>query len=106
MQGQLHRTESNNCSSALLWLLTSALASGELCLLEAVQRVQDHSLPYLESSKAPSESASELGAKGTSHPLRIYSHICGQELRKVSDSAKLDLTGKPGVLCAEGLREL
>lgn len=92
----------------------SSLDSGELCICGAVQWVKDHSLPYLENSKISSESASkEVVVKETLHRMWIYSHhIYRQELRKkIFDCArKLNLTGfcltgKPGVICVEGLRE-
>ncbi|XP_009870752.1 PREDICTED: RWD domain-containing protein 2A [Apaloderma vittatum] len=92
----------------------SSLDSGELCVYEAVQWLKDNSLPYLESSKISSGSGSkEVVVKETLRRMWIYSHhIYRQELRKkIFDSAKklnltgFCLTGKPGVICVEGLRE-
>ncbi|NXV86308.1 RWD2A protein, partial [Calonectris borealis] len=91
----------------------SSLNSGEVCIYEAVQWVKENSLPYLEDSKVSSESASEeVVIKETLHRMWIYSHhIYRQELRKkIFDCAKklnltgFCLTGKPGVICVEGLR--
>ncbi|XP_010130791.1 PREDICTED: RWD domain-containing protein 2A isoform X1 [Buceros rhinoceros silvestris] len=91
-----------------------SLDSGEPCIYDAVQWVKDNSLPYLENSKISSESASkEVIVKEMLHRMWIYSHhIYRQELRKkIFDCAKklnltgFCLTGKPGVICVEGLQE-
>ncbi|NXF91741.1 RWD2A protein, partial [Eubucco bourcierii] len=109
----LHRQQQLQLNTGLTSHISS-LDPGELCLFEAVQWVKDNSLPYLESSRAPSERApEEVRVKAALHRLWIYSHhIYRQELRrKIFDSAKkLDLTGfcltgKPGVICVEGQQE-
>ncbi|XP_029896594.1 RWD domain-containing protein 2A isoform X4 [Aquila chrysaetos chrysaetos] len=109
----LHRQQQLQLNTSLASHISS-LDSGELCICGAVQWVKDHSLPYLENSKISSESASkEVVVKETLHRMWIYSHhIYRQELRKkIFDCArKLNLTGfcltgKPGVICVEGLRE-
>ncbi|NXH21678.1 RWD2A protein, partial [Bucco capensis] len=110
----LHRQQQQQLNTALTSHISS-LAPGELCIYEAVQWVKDKSLPYLEkSSKSSAESASEaVVVKETLHRLWIYSHhLYRQELRrKILDSAKklnltgFCLTGKPGVICVEGLQE-
>ncbi|KFV76749.1 RWD domain-containing protein 2A, partial [Dryobates pubescens] len=109
----LHRQQQLQLNTGLTSHISS-LDSGELCLCEAVQWVKDNSLPYLENSKVSSESASEgVLVKETLHRMWIYSHhIYRQELRKkIFDSAKklnltgFCLTGKPGVICVEGLQE-
>ncbi|XP_068004842.1 RWD domain-containing protein 2A [Melanerpes formicivorus] len=109
----LHRQQQLQLNTGLTSHISS-LDSGELCLCEAVQWVKDNSLPYLENSKVSSESASEgVIVKETLHRMWIYSHhIYRQELRKkIFDSAKklnltgFCLTGKPGVICVEGLQE-
>ncbi|NXP77918.1 RWD2A protein, partial [Ramphastos sulfuratus] len=109
----LHRQQQLQLNTGLTSHISS-LDPGELCLFEAVQWVKDNSLPYLESSRVPSERApEEVRVKAALHRLWIYSHhIYRQELRrKIFDSAKkLDLTGfcltgKPGVICVEGLQE-
>lgn len=109
----LHRQQQSQLNTGLASHISS-LDSGELCICGAVQWVKDHSLPYLENSKISSEGTSkEVVVKETLHRMWIYSHhIYRQELRKkIFDCArKLNLTGfcltgKPGVICVEGLRE-
>ncbi|XP_050750328.1 RWD domain-containing protein 2A [Gymnogyps californianus] len=109
----LHRQQQLQLNTGLASHISS-LDSGELCIYEAVQWVKDNSLPYLENSKISPESASEeVVVKETLHRMWIYSHhIYRQELRrKIFDCAKklnltgFCLTGKPGVICVEGLRE-
>ncbi|NXP52262.1 RWD2A protein, partial [Heliornis fulica] len=109
----LHRQQQLQLNTGLTSHISS-LDSGELCVYEAVQWVKDNSLPYLENSKASSESASEeVVVKETLHRMWIYSHhIYRHELRKkIFDCAKklnltgFCLTGKPGVICVEGLKE-
>lgn len=109
----LHRQQQLQLNTGLASHISS-LDSGELCICGAVQWVKDHSLPYLENSKISSEGTSkEVVVKETLHRMWIYSHhIYRQELRKkIFDCArKLNLTGfcltgKPGVICVEGLRE-
>ncbi|KAM9240859.1 RWD domain-containing protein 2A isoform 1-T1 [Leptosomus discolor] len=109
----LHRQQQLQLNTRLASHISS-LDSGDLCVYEAVLWVKDNSLPYLESSKISSESASEeVVVKETLHRMWIYSHhIYRQELRKkIFDCAKklnltgFCLTGKPGVICVEGLRE-
>ncbi|XP_010155008.1 PREDICTED: RWD domain-containing protein 2A [Eurypyga helias] len=109
----LHRQQQLQLNTGLASHIRS-LDSGDLCLYEAVQWVKENSLPYLEASKISSESASqEVVVKETLHRMWIYSHhIYRQELRKkIFDCAKklnltgFCLTGKPGVICVEGLRE-
>ncbi|PKU29585.1 rwd domain-containing protein 2a [Limosa lapponica baueri] len=109
----LHRQQQLQLNTGLASHISS-LASGEVCVYEAVQWVKDNTLPYLEDCKISSESATkEAVVKETLHRMWIYSHhIYRQELRKkIFDSAKklnltgFCLTGKPGVICVEGLRE-
>ncbi|NWS47322.1 RWD2A protein, partial [Probosciger aterrimus] len=109
----LHRQQQLELNTHLTSHISS-LDSGELCICEAVQWLKDNSLPYLENSKIPSKSASEkVAVKETLRRMWIYSHhIYRQELRKkIFDCAKklnltgFCLTGKPGVICVEGLRE-
>ncbi|NXI84010.1 RWD2A protein, partial [Rhipidura dahli] len=109
----LHRQQQLQLNTGLMSHISS-LDSGDLCVCEAVQWVKDNSLPFLESSKTSSECASkEVRGKEMLHRMWIYSHhIYRQELRKkIFDCAKklnltgFCLTGKPGVICVEGLRE-
>ncbi|NXP06845.1 RWD2A protein, partial [Thinocorus orbignyianus] len=109
----LHRQQQLQLNTALASHISN-LGSGEVCVYEAVQWVKDNILPYLEDSKISSKSATkEAVVKETLHRMWIYSHhIYRQELRrKIFDSAKklnltgFCLTGKPGVICVEGLRE-
>ncbi|NXV14508.1 RWD2A protein, partial [Cepphus grylle] len=109
----LHRQQQLQLNTGLASHVRS-LDSGEVCVYEAVQWVKDNALPYLENSKISSESASKaVVVKETLHRMWIYSHhIYRQELRKkIFDCAKklnltgFCLTGKPGVICVEGLRE-
>ncbi|NXN20706.1 RWD2A protein, partial [Nycticryphes semicollaris] len=109
----LHRQQQLQLNTRLASHIRS-LHSGEVCVYEAVQWVKDNTLPYLEDSKVSSEGATkEVVVKETLHRMWIYSHhIYRQELRrKIFDSAKklnltgFCLTGKPGVICVEGLRE-
>ncbi|KFQ64418.1 RWD domain-containing protein 2A, partial [Phaethon lepturus] len=109
----LHRQQQLQLNTGLTSYISS-LDSGELHIYEAVQWVKENSLPYLENSKISSESASkEFVVKETLHRMWIYSHhIYRQELKKkIFDCAKklnltgFCLTGKPGVICVEGLRE-
>ncbi|NWI99320.1 RWD2A protein, partial [Crypturellus undulatus] len=88
--------------------------AGELCVCAAVQWVKDNSPPYFQNHKLPSGGPSqEEGFKETFHRMWIYSHhIYRQELRKkIFDCAKklnltgFCLTGKPGVICVEGIRK-
>ncbi|NXN34908.1 RWD2A protein, partial [Rhinoptilus africanus] len=111
--GALHRQQQCQLNTGLASHISS-LDSGEVCVYEAVQWVKDNTSPYLENSKISSESASkEVAVKETLHRVWIYSHhIYRQELRKkIFDCAKklnltgFCLTGKPGVICVEGLRE-
>ncbi|NXA45331.1 RWD2A protein, partial [Nothocercus julius] len=92
----------------------SSVDVGELCVCAAVQWVKDNSLPYFQNRKLPSGGPpKEEGFKVTFHRMWIYSHhIYRQELRKkIFDCAKklnltgFCLTGKPGVICVEGIRE-
>ncbi|XP_071597561.1 RWD domain-containing protein 2A [Heliangelus exortis] len=109
----LHRQQQLQLNAGLASYISS-LDSGELRVGEAVQWVKDNSLPYLENSKSSSESVpEEPAAKETLHRMWIYSHhIYRQELRrKIFDCAKklnltgFCLTGKPGVICVEGLQK-
>ncbi|NXG54426.1 RWD2A protein, partial [Hemiprocne comata] len=109
----LHRQQQLQLNTGLASYISS-LGSGEPCIYEAVQWVKDNSLPYLENSNMSSGSVSkEVVVKETLHRMWIYSHhIYRQELRKkIFDCAKklnltgFCLTGKPGVICVEGLRE-
>lgn len=97
--------------------LTTYVASlelGELCICSAVQWIRDNSTPYLQNSKLSSEKApKETVSKTLFSRMWIYSHhIYRQELRKkIFDSAKrlnltgFCLTGKPGIICVEGVKE-
>ncbi|NWX25629.1 RWD2A protein, partial [Notiomystis cincta] len=109
----LHRQQQLQLNTGLASHISS-LDSGDLCVCEAVQWVKDNSLPFLENSKTSSECApKEVRVKETLHRMWIYSHhIYRQELRrKIFDWAKklnltgFCLTGKPGVICVEGLQE-
>ncbi|NXU57307.1 RWD2A protein, partial [Turnix velox] len=109
----LHRQQQLQLNTGLASLISS-LDSGQVCVYEAVQWVKDNALPYLENSKISSERASkEVSVKETLQRMWIYSHhIYRQELRKkIFECAKklnltgFCLTGKPGVICVEGLRE-
>ncbi|KAM6279333.1 RWD domain-containing protein 2A [Porphyrio hochstetteri] len=109
----LHRQQQLQLNTGLTSHINS-LGSGELCVYEAVLWVKDNCPPYLGSSKVSSESASEAAVvKETLQRTWIYSHhIYRQELRKkIFDWAKklnltgFCLTGKPGVICVEGLQE-
>ncbi|KAM6355155.1 RWD domain-containing protein 2A [Podargus strigoides] len=109
----LHRQQQSQLNTGLASYISS-LGSGELCIYQALQWVKDNSLPYLENSKISSENASKgVVVKETLHRMWIYSHhIYRQELRrKIFECAKklnltgFCLTGKPGVICVEGLRE-
>ncbi|NXL48868.1 RWD2A protein, partial [Podilymbus podiceps] len=109
----LHRQQQLELNTRLTSHISS-LDLGEVCVYEAVQWVEENSLPYLENSEMSSERASkEVVVKETLHRMWIYSHhIYRQELRKkIFDCAKklnltgFCLTGKPGVICVEGLRE-
>ncbi|NXC38847.1 RWD2A protein, partial [Penelope pileata] len=108
----LHRQQQLQLNTHLAAHISS-LDAGELCVCEAVQWVKEHSLPYLERSKVASESAPKAAVgKETFQRMWIYSHhIYRQELRKkIFESAKklnltgFCLTGKPGVICVEGVR--
>ncbi|XP_069707032.1 RWD domain-containing protein 2A [Phaenicophaeus curvirostris] len=109
----LHRQQQLQLNTGLASYISS-LNSGELCIYEAVQWVKENTLPYLEDDKISSGiAAKEVVVKETLHRMWIYSHhIYRQELRKkIFDCAKklnltgFCLTGKPGVICVEGLRE-
>ncbi|XP_014813995.1 PREDICTED: RWD domain-containing protein 2A [Calidris pugnax] len=110
----LHRQQQLQLNTALASHISS-LPPGEVCVYEAVQWVKDNTLPYLEDNKISLESATKevVEVKETLRRMWIYSHhIYRQELRKkIFDSAKklnltgFCLTGKPGVICVEGLRE-
>ncbi|NWR67913.1 RWD2A protein, partial [Bucorvus abyssinicus] len=109
----LHRQQQLQLNTGLASHIGS-LDSGEPRIYDAVQWLKDNSLPYLENSKISSENASkEVIVKETLHRMWIYSHhIYRQELRKkIFDCAKklnltgFCLTGKPGVICVEGLQE-
>ncbi|KAJ6665806.1 hypothetical protein lerEdw1_001278 [Lerista edwardsae] len=91
----------------------SSLELGELCICAAVQWIGDIT-PYLQNSKLPSEKApKEIVLKTLFSRMWIYSHhIYRQELRKkIFESAKklnltgFCLTGKPGIICVEGVKE-
>lgn len=92
----------------------TSFESGELCILTAVQWLRDNSSPYLRNSKLScARMPGEKIAKTFFKRIWIYSHhIYRQELRKkIFDAAKkLDLTGfcltgKPGIICVEGVKE-
>ncbi|KAM4692803.1 RWD domain-containing protein 2A [Discoglossus pictus] len=91
-----------------------SLDRGELCITNAVQWLQDNITSYTQSTKQQVESGSDTKEpRGIFHRMWIYSHhIYRQELRKkILDYAKrlnltgFCLTGKPGVICVEGLKE-
>ncbi|XP_419861.2 RWD domain-containing protein 2A [Gallus gallus] len=109
----LHRQQQLQLNTRLTSHISS-LDSGELCICEAVQWLKENSLPYLENSKVSAEGVSkETATKETIQRMWIYSHhIYRQELRKkIFECAKklnltgFCLTGKPGVICVEGIRE-
>ncbi|KAM8809770.1 RWD domain-containing protein 2A isoform 2-T2 [Eudromia elegans] len=92
----------------------SSVDRGELFICAAVQWIKDNSLPYFQNhTRPPGGPSKEEGFKETFHRMWIYSHhIYRQELRKkIFDCAKklnltgFCLTGKPGVICVEGIRE-
>ncbi|XP_053877832.1 RWD domain-containing protein 2A isoform X4 [Malaclemys terrapin pileata] len=92
----------------------SSLDLGELCVCAAVQWVRDNSASYFQNSNISSETApKEKAVKIIFHRMWIYSHhIYRQELKKkIFDCAKqlnltgFCLTGKPGIICVEGLKE-
>nr|XP_060611024.1 RWD domain-containing protein 2A [Anolis sagrei ordinatus] len=97
--------------------LTSYITSldlGELCIYTAVQWLQDNSISYIQNSKLSSESVPDAKTvKSLFNRMWIYSHhIYRQELRKkIFDCAKklnltgFCLTGKPGIICVEGIKE-
>ncbi|NP_001088006.1 RWD domain containing 2A L homeolog [Xenopus laevis] len=91
-----------------------SLDRGELCISMAVQWLQDNISTYIQNSKQNDEPECEIKATTyTFHRMWIYSHhIYRQELRKkILDYAKrlnltgFCLTGKPGVICIEGVKE-
>ncbi|NXL86723.1 RWD2A protein, partial [Alectura lathami] len=109
----LHRQQQLQLNAQLTSHISS-LESGELCVCEAVRWVKENSPPYVENSKVSSGGAAkEAGVKETFQRMWIYSHhIYRQELRKkIFECAKklkltgFCLTGKPGVICVEGIRE-
>ncbi|KAL8186147.1 UNVERIFIED_CONTAM: RWD domain-containing protein 2A [Gekko kuhli] len=92
----------------------ASLESDELCIWTAVQWLQENSSLYLENSKFSSARESkEKVVKTFFNRMWIYSHhIYRQELRKkIFDCAKklnltgFCLTGKPGIICVEGIKE-
>ncbi|XP_030411696.1 RWD domain-containing protein 2A isoform X3 [Gopherus evgoodei] len=92
----------------------SSLDLGELCVCAAVQWVRDNSASYFQNSNVSFETApKEKAVKIIFHRMWIYSHhIYRQELKKkIFDCAKqlnltgFCLTGKPGIICVEGLKE-
>ncbi|XP_053316060.1 RWD domain-containing protein 2A [Spea bombifrons] len=86
---------------------------GELCITNAVQWLQDNISSYVQTTKTEVESEKMKTATDTFHRMWIYSHhIYRQELRKkILDCAKrlhltgFCLTGKPGVICVEGVKD-
>ncbi|XP_020651364.3 RWD domain-containing protein 2A [Pogona vitticeps] len=92
----------------------SSFESGELCICAAVQWLRDNSLPYLQNSKLYCQRLPDKKiVKTLFKRMWIYSHhIYRQELRKkIFDCAKklnltgFCLTGKPGIICVEGVKE-
>ncbi|XP_019393230.1 PREDICTED: RWD domain-containing protein 2A [Crocodylus porosus] len=92
----------------------SSLNTGELCICTALEWIQDNTTPYFQKRKVSSEAApKEKAVKRIFHRMWIYSHhIYRQELRKkIFDCAKqlnltgFCLTGKPGIICVEGIKE-
>ncbi|XP_029451382.1 RWD domain-containing protein 2A [Rhinatrema bivittatum] len=93
-----------------------SLHGGELCISTAIQWLQDNVSSYVQKSKLPTPPAlksQEAKSRTVFHRMWIYSHhIYRQELRKkILECAKrlnltgFCLTGKPGVICVEGLKE-
>uniref|UniRef100_A0A8C5WEG5 RWD domain containing 2A n=1 Tax=Leptobrachium leishanense TaxID=445787 RepID=A0A8C5WEG5_9ANUR len=91
----------------------SSLERGELCITNASQWLQDNISSYTQSAKPEEEPLGGIQeTTDTFHRMWIYSHhIYRQELRKkILDSAKrlnltgFCLTGKPGVVCIEGMK--
>ncbi|XP_077782319.1 RWD domain-containing protein 2A [Podarcis muralis] len=92
----------------------ASLEPGELCVCAAVQWLRDNSISYLQNSKLHCENVPRESVLKTSFSrMWIYSHhIYRQELRKkIFDCAKklnltgFCLTGKPGIICVEGVKE-
>ncbi|XP_044277617.1 RWD domain-containing protein 2A isoform X2 [Varanus komodoensis] len=92
----------------------TSLETGELCIFAAVQWLRDNSTPYLKNSKVHCErEPNKKVVKTLFTRMWIYSHhIYRQELRKkIFDCAKklnltgFCLTGKPGIICVEGIKE-
>ncbi|XP_053143101.1 RWD domain-containing protein 2A isoform X2 [Hemicordylus capensis] len=92
----------------------ASLESGDLCICAAVQWVRENSTPYLQNSKlTPERGPKEKVVKTLFNRMWIYSHhIYRQELRKkIFDCAErlnltgFCLTGKPGIICVEGVEE-
>ncbi|CAH2249242.1 RWD domain-containing 2A [Pelobates cultripes] len=108
----LDRQQQNILNKSLESYIMS-LDRGELCITNAAQWLQDNISSYVQSAK-PSEEAESCVDEitDTFHRMWIYSHhIYRQELRKkILDCAKrlnltgFCLTGKPGVICIEGLK--
>ncbi|KAM4771560.1 RWD domain-containing protein 2A [Rhinophrynus dorsalis] len=106
--------QQQNLLNQSLTSFVSSLDRGELCITNAVQWLQDNISTYIHSSKLHVEPESDSKeAVCTFHRMWIYSHhIYRQELRKkILDYAKrlhltgFCLTGKPGVICVEGVKE-
>lgn len=109
---------SNALDRQQLWQLNKDLTSyvslelGELCMCAAVQWIRDNSTPYLQNSKLPSKKASKEIVLKTLVECGFSHHTYRQELRKnIFESAKklnltgFCLTGKPGIICVEGIKE-
>ncbi|NP_001106449.1 RWD domain-containing protein 2A [Xenopus tropicalis] len=109
----LDRQQQNFLNKELVSYIHS-LDRGELCISIAAQWLQDNISTYIQNSKQNDEPECEIKeATYTFHRMWIYSHhIYRQELRKkILDYAKrlnltgFCLTGKPGVICIEGVKE-
>nr|XP_033795568.1 RWD domain-containing protein 2A isoform X2 [Geotrypetes seraphini] len=99
-----------------LLLHIHSLNCGELCISTAIQWLQDNITFYVQKSKLLTKStpkSQEVTSQTLFHRMWIYSHhIYRQELRKkILECAKrlnltgFCLTGKPGVICVEGMKE-
>ncbi|XP_053566458.1 RWD domain-containing protein 2A [Bombina bombina] len=109
----LDRQQQNLVNKSLAAHIRS-LDRGELCITSAVQWLQDNISTYIQCSKQQTEPENDRKeSTATFYRMWIYSHhIYRQELRKkILECAKrlnltgFCLTGKPGVICVEGLKE-
>ncbi|KAM8953034.1 LOW QUALITY PROTEIN: RWD domain-containing protein 2A [Pelodytes ibericus] len=108
----LDRQQQNNLNKSLASYI-NLLDRGELCITNAVRWLQDNISSYVLSASPFLEAESDTKKViDIFHRMWIYSHhIYRQELRKkILDCAKrlnltgFCLTGKPGVICIEGVK--